>query len=734
MKLDPHSPPSPRVRVLFPTPLDKPFDYLPPAGDPPAPGAFVVAPFAGRSRIGVVWPDAPAGDRETPIEKLKSIDAVLASPPLGPDIIDFIAWVADYTMSPLGSALRLVIRSGDVASPPSSLRAYRAAAIGAGADVRLTEGRRRALIAAQGAPKSITAIAADAGVGAGVVRGLLKSGLLESADLDPDAPFDAPRASAAGAPLSDEQSRAAAKLVSHVRGGEGVMLLDGVTGAGKTEVYLEAVAETVRADPEAQVLIMMPEIALTLPFLKRIQARFGAEPAAWHSELGAAERRRAWRRAADGNARIVVGARSALFLPYKNLKLIVVDEEHETGYKQEDGVVYQGRDLAVARGARARFPVILASATPSLETVVNVDQGRYGIARLRARFGGATTPDIRLVDLRRRPPERETWLAPDAVDAISATIGAGEQALLFLNRRGYAPVTICRKCGERIKSPCADAWLVEHRFENRLVCHLTGYSMPKPDACPSCKAVGSLAPCGPGVERIAEESLRRWPAARQAILSSDTAPTPSAMRDTLDRMAAGEIDLLIATQVVAKGHHFPNLTLVVVVDADMGLAGGDLRAGEKTYQLISQVAGRAGRAAKPGAAILQTHQPEAPVLAALAAGDRDAFLAAEAAGREAHGFPPYGRLAAIILRSKDETALRASAAAHRDALFPADGVEVMGPAPAPIYRLRGEMRMRFLVKARRNVHVQRFLAEWLGRAKPPNAVRRNIDIDPYSFL
>ncbi len=726
-----------RIKVLFPTPLDRAFDYLPPDGaDAPPPGAFVVAPFGGRDRIGVVWsPDlGSAGEGSPPVEKLKRVARALDAPPLAMDVLGFVRWTADYTMAPLGAALRLVVRSGDFAVPPAARNAYAAAPDAADLlAAKLTDARRRALVAAD-PPAPVADIAAAANVGEGVVRGLIKAGALRRVEMDPDPPFAPPDIARPGAPLSPEQATAAEKLRGHVAQGAGAMLLDGVTGAGKTEVYLEAVAAALNADPSAQVLIMIPEIALTLPFLARVADRFGAAPAAWHSELGAAARRRAWRRVADGNARIVVGARSALFLPYKNLRLIIVDEEHETAYKQEDGVIYQGRDLAVARGARGRFPVILVSATPSLESVVNVDQGRYGLARLRARFGGAAAPHVGLVDMRRDPPEKDAWLSPIAVQEVTRALDAGEQALLFLNRRGYAPVTICRKCGERMKSPKSDTWLVEHRFENRLVCHHTGFSMPKPSACPSCKAVDSLHPCGPGVERIAEEALARWPRARQAILSSDTAPTAPAMRDVLDRMAGGDIDLLVATQVVAKGHHFPNLTLVVVVDADMGLAGGDLRAGEKTFQLLSQVAGRAGRAEKPGRALLQTHQPGAPVFQALKAADRDAFLAAEADGRQALGFPPYGRLAAVILRSKDESALKATAEAHRRALFPADGVEVMGPAPAPIYRYRGEARMRFLIKARRDVNVQAFLAAWLDGAKTPNAVRRTIDIDPYSFL
>ncbi|RZO67503.1 MAG: primosomal protein N' [Parvularculaceae bacterium] len=723
-----------RVPVLFPTPLPKAYDYLM-ASPPPHPGTFVMADFGGRLRHGIIW--AGSSDAARPgvdPSKLKRIDHVVDAPGLSPEILDFVAWVAGYTMAPLGAVLRLVMRTGGALTPPAGRMSYTLSPGGSGHMSNLTPARKAVLRVASEMSANVRDLAAAAAVGEGVVRGLIKEGALIGQLVDPDPPFDQPRLDLPGKKLSDAQAAAAAQLRAHVREGGGPLLVDGVTGSGKTEVYLEAAAEALRKDSSAQLLILIPEIALTLPFLRRVAERFGAEPAAWHSELGDAARRRVWRRVADGNARIVVGARSALFLPFKNLRLIVVDEEHENAYKQEDGVVYHGRDLAVARGAKAGFPVLLVSATPSLETVVNVDQGRYALVRLSSRFGAAVLPEISLIDLRKTPPEKGAWLSPPLVEAVSDRLGRSEQTLLFLNRRGYAPLTICRKCGERMKSPHSDTWLVEHRFENRLVCHHTGFSMPKPASCPSCKAVDSLAPCGPGVERVMEEAVTRWPDARIELLSSDTAPTAGEMRGVLDRMGAGEIDILVATQMVAKGHHFPNLTCVGVVDADMGLSGGDLRAGERTFQLLSQVAGRAGREARAGIALLQTHQPQAPVLQALANADRDAFLVAEAEGRARAGFPPYGRLAAVILRSPDEQRLKQSAEAHRKALFAAEGIEVMGPAPAPLYRLRGEMRMRFLIKSRREVHIQRFLAEWLGGVKLPNKVRRRVDIDPYSFL
>ncbi|MBL4618919.1 MAG: primosomal protein N', partial [Marinicaulis sp.] len=583
--------------------------------------------------------------------------------------------------------------------------------------------------------KTAAALAETAGVSDAVVRGLAKVGALAPVELDPDQSFGAPDLKRPGRKLSEEQIYAADILKQKVQtGGHTTTLIDGVTGSGKTEVYLEAVAAALARDPTAQIVILIPEIALTLPFLERVEERFGAAPAPWHSELTSAQRRRTWRRVAQGQARLVVGARSALFLPFQNLQLIIVDEEHDGAYKQEDGVIYHARDLAVARGSRGGFPVVLASATPSLETVINVDEGRYDAVGLPSRVAGASMPEIFLVDMRARPSERGKWLSPVLIDAVNKNLSVSEQSMLFLNRRGYAPLTLCRRCGHKMTAPGSDTMLVEHRFENRLVCHHTGFSMKKPSACPSCKAVDSLAPCGPGVERIEEEARARWPDASISVLSSDTAPTPRSMRDILDAMHDGAIDILIATQVAAKGHHFPNLTLVGVVDADLGLSGGDLRAGERTYQLLSQVAGRAGRATKPGRVLLQTYQPKAAVLATLESGDRNAFLAAEAEGRRALSFPPYGRLAAIILRSQDEAALMKAANDLRQAAPNGDGVEVLGPARAPIYRLRGEARMRFLIKARRDVNLQSYLADWLRRVKTPSAVRRVVDINPYSFL
>ena len=517
-------------------------------------------------------------------------------------------------------------------------------------------------------------------------------------------------------------------------GGFQAALLDGVTGSGKTEVYLEAVATILADDPSAQVLVLLPEIALTQAVIARFEQRFGAAPAEWHSGIAPPRRRQVWEAVASGQCRIVVGARSALFLPFAHLRLIVVDEEHDGSYKQEDGFIYQARDLAVARAKIENALVVLASATPSLESLWNAETGRYHWLRLSDRHGAADLPDITLIDLRETPPEPGRWLSPPLVQAMAETYARGEQSLLFLNRRGYAPLVLCKACGQKMTAPDTESWLVEHRYTGRLVCHLTGFSMPKPDKCPHCGARESLVSIGPGVERVEEECRNLFPEARVSVFSSDTVFDAEAARRMIEAMAEGEIDILVATQVAAKGHNFPNLTLVGVVDADLGLRGGDLRAGERTYQLLAQATGRAGRHDRPGRALLQTYAPDHPVMHALQSQDRDAFVAAEMGEREAAGLPPFGRLAAIIASGPDPAALETYVRALAAAAPNAPGVEVYGPADAPLALIRGRRRKRFLVRADRNVDLQAFLAAWRARAKIPSSVRVTIDVDPYSFL
>jgi primosomal protein N' (replication factor Y) len=566
-----------------------------------------------------------------------------------------------------------------------------------------------------------------------VIRGLVKAGAIEPVEVSVDDPFVPPEPDFGPPDLSPEQAAAAATLIASVEAAAfQPFLLDGVTGSGKTEVYFEAVAAAIRAG--RQTLVLLPEIALTEPFLKRFAARFGHPPVAWHSDLRQSQRRRAWRAIATGEAKVVVGARSALFLPYAQLGLIVVDEAHETSFKQEEGVMYHARDVAVMRGSFEGCPVILASATPAIETRQQVALGRYAELNLPGRYGAAQMPEIAAIDMLADPPPRGRWLAPPLVDAIDETLKREEQVLLFLNRRGYAPLTLCRHCGHRFQCPNCTAWMVEHRLTARLACHHCGHVMPPPAACPECHEEDSLVPCGPGVERIADEVAALFPDAKVAIVTSDTIWSPAKAAEFVNRMEAGDIDIVVGTQLVTKGYHFPNLTLVGVVDADLGLQGGDLRAAERSFQQIAQVAGRAGRGAKPGRVLVQTHEPGAPVIQALVSGDAESFYAAETAARREAGAPPFGRYAAIIVSSeKLEEAVETARLIARTAPE-VEGMHVFGPAPAPLAMLRGRHRQRLLVHAARALDVQDVIRDWLGPLDWPRGVRVAVDVDPYSFL
>ncbi|BBK34153.1 primosomal protein N' [Allostella humosa] len=719
------------MAVLLPLPLAGAYDYAVPDGLVVGPGDYVMVPLGGARHVGIVWGPATG---EVAAARLKPIERRYDVPPM-PDVHRrFVERVAAYTVSPPGSVLRLSLGSSAALEPAAPGLVYRRSAQPVAAGDRVTPARARVLAVLEEGPAwALGDLARAAGVGNGVIHGLVELGLVEAVPVPGDRPPPIPDWRTPGPVLSSEQAAAAADLTSQQRDGRpGTVLLDGVTGSGKTEVYFEAIAACLAAGRQA--LVLVPEIALTGQWLDRFQRRFGVPPVEWHSEVASGDRRRNWRAVATGTARVVVGARSALFLPYADLGLIVVDEEHDGAFKQEDGVIYHGRDMAVLRGHLAGIPVVLASATPSLETVVNVDTGRYRMVHLPDRHGGASLPDIQVIDLRRHRPERQRWLAPPLVQALTDTLAAGEQSLLFLNRRGYAPLTLCRACGHRLECPSCTAWLVEHRLAGRLQCHHCGYSTALPRTCPACGEEDTLAACGPGVERLAEEVAARFPTARVELVASDTLTGPRAVEALVERVGRHEVDMLIGTQVVAKGHHFPMLTLVGVVDADLGLHGGDLRAGERTFQLLSQVAGRAGRAERPGVVYLQTIEPAHPVIQALARGDRDGFLEAEIDGRRQAHMPPFSRLAALILSSPAAADVdRAAQMLARAAPVDRD-LTVLGPAPAPLSVLRGRHRRRFLVNAPRTAPLQAILRDWLARVRLPGSVRCQVDVDPYGFL
>jgi primosomal protein N' (replication factor Y) len=599
----------------------------------------------------------------------------------------------------------------------------------------MTPARTRALdVAGDGLIRAKSALATEANCSTGVIDGLIVAGCLVDVAI-PEARVPVPNPSHAVISFSEEQERAVHALKSSVDAGNfSVSLLDGVTGSGKTEVYFEAVARAL--EKGLQALIMLPEIALTSQFLRRFQARFGAPPVEWHSALAGPERGKVWRNVAIGEARVVVGARSALYLPFKELGLIVVDEEHDQGFKQDDRVHYQARDMTVVRAHIAGCAVVLASATPSVESHVNARTGRYRHLVLPGRFSGVELPDVQAIDLRKDPPEQGKWLSPILVQAVQATLERKQQALLFLNRRGYAPLTLCRGCGHRFDCPQCTAWLVEHRFRGRLHCHHCGFSLPMPERCPKCSAEGTLVACGPGVERIAEEVKERFPDARLALLSSDLIPSLTEMRQVIKEIEQGETDIIIGTQIVAKGHHFPDLATVGVVDGDLGLAqGADPRAGERTFQLLHQVTGRAGRTFMQGAGFVQTHMPDHPVMEAIISGDREAFLEREIQIRQAALLPPFGRLAALIVSARQKELAEGFAREVARRAPPAERIEVLGPAEAPLAVIRGRHRWRLLVKAPREMDIQAYLREWLAALPEIKGdIRLSVDIDPYNFL
>ncbi len=740
-----------RVAVLLPLPFASCYDYAVPEGLSLRDGDFVRVPLGRREICGVVW---KAGDGATPSDKIKTILSRFDVPPMNKALRRLIDWMAWYTLALPGNVLKMAMSVPEALTPPPPLMGLGAGKSLDAAGLKETPGRLRIWqTVTEGTILTPGDLAREAGVGPAVVRSLATAGVLVPVPLLRKTPFAPPRWQSSSPTLSREQQEATTSLKEKIGHGFSAILLEGITGSGKTEVYFEAISEALSRNQ--QVLILLPEIALGAQWLERFRARFGVAPLQWHSELSPGYRRTAWRAIAEKEAHVVVGARSALFLPFQALGLIVVDEEHDASFKQEEGVIYHARDMAVVRARFENCPIVLASATPSLETVVNVHQGKYQRLYLSERHGVAQLPQLHLIDMRsysrnagaeRRgrigaeKPDKDVkknerfWLAPPLADAISQTLERGEQMLLFLNRRGYAPLTLCQRCGHRMCCPNCTSWLVEHRTIGRLVCHHCGHSTILPKTCPQCEDENSFTACGPGIERLAEEVAMRFPECRTVMLASDMAGGPQAMRQAISAMEAGTIDMMIGTQIIAKGYHFPRLTLVGVVDADLGLSGGDLRAAERTYQLLSQVSGRAGREEHPGHVYLQSYTPDHPVLRAQLEGNFQDFIEEESRQRQALSMPPFGRLAALIVSSESETRAKALAQALARCAPRQNGLEILGPVPAPLAYLRKRYRYRLLVKSLRNIPLQSLVRQWLSHAPTDTHVRIQVDIDPYSFL
>jgi primosomal protein N' (replication factor Y) (superfamily II helicase) len=718
------------VPVLVPLPVPEAYSYAVPEGMAVEPGSVVQVPLGPRQVIGVVW-DGGEDVRLDP-KKLRPITLAFDCPPLTREMRAFIDWVAAYTLSPPGLVARMAVRAPAALDPEPMVEALR---YRGGEPERLTPARTRVLeLTRDEIPWTRSGLAHAAGVSASVIDGLVKQGLFDTVFLPPPPVVALPDPDYAAPRIEGPQKQAASEIVENMQaGGFSASLIDGVTGSGKTEVYFEAIAEALRKG--RQVLILLPEIALTASFLERFQDRFGAKPAEWHSDLSPRLREKVWRGVVTGEVRVVAGARSALFLPFEELGLIVVDEEHDPAYKQEDRVYYNARDMAVVRGRIGDFPVVLVSATPSVESQVNGQSGRYHMVHLPTRFGEAAMPDLHLVDMRRHPPDRGGFLSPVLLRAVKKTVENGHQALLFLNRRGYAPLTLCRVCGHRFQCPQCSSWLVEHRFKGQIQCHQCGYAEKTPEACPECGTFDHLVACGPGVERIAEEVEKHFPDARTIVMSSDLLGGVKRMRLELEAIARGEADIVIGTQLVAKGHNFPLMTLVGIVDADLGLANGDPRAAERTFQLLSQVTGRAGRTGLKSHGLLQTYQPQHPVMQAIVSGDPSAFYEREIGEREKALLPPFGRLASIIVSADSRVDAEGHARGLRAAAPKVSGIAVLGPAEAPLALVRGRHRFRLLVHGRRNSDMQAYLRQMLANGpKVRGSVHVQLDIDPQSFL
>jgi len=723
-----------QVSVLIPLPLAKAYNYSVPENLELKLGDFVKVPLGSRQVVGVVW--EKSGNKND-LSKIKSVISRLDVTPLPITLRKFIDWLASYSVTPQGAVLRMAMNVRSILVPTKPLIAFTIPKNTSKrtSDLRITQSRKRVLdILANSSPKNMHDLCLEAKVSRGVVNNLAKSGHIKTLYVSPQSTFKKPDPDHLHTIiLSKKQKNAANYLSEKVTNYKfDVTLLDGVTGSGKTEVYFEAIATSLRLGKQA--LVLLPEISLTPQWFDRFQRRFSAAPIVWHSELNESKRRLAWQSVATGEAKVVVGARSALFLPFQKLGLLIVDEEHEGAYKQIEGVTYQARDMAIVRAQISKCPIVLSSATPSIETRVNVLKKRFNRLELPRRYGPAVLPLLEATDMRDSQLKTNEFLSFDLREALNKNIISGDQSLLFLNRRGYAPLTLCRKCGHRFKCPNCSAWLVEHRLQTSLQCHHCEYKIITPDTCPNCEASNSLTVCGPGVERVAEELKTVIPHARVRIMTSDTVRSPKAARELIASMEAQEIDILVGTQMVAKGHHFPNLTLVGIVDADLGLSGGDLRASERTYQVLHQVAGRAGRAERPGRVILQTYQPGHPVMEAMVKGDRESFMELEEKNRKEGGWPPFGRLAAIIVTSNDSyKADRLASQLAYNAPLGKD-IHVLGPAPAPIAVLRGQHRRRFLLKTNREQPLQPLIRAWLEKVAVPSNTKIRVDIDPYNFL
>lgn len=716
--------------VLLPLPFTQAFSYGYESSEPLIPGQFVTVPFRGRKMTGVIWPKNLTEDKVKSF-KIKNITEVYPIPALSEEMQRFIKWVASYTMTPTGQVLKMCLSAPKAFNIPIvkylELKDLPQ-------DLQMTKNRQQIVSAFQNQQILAYSDLKQDQISEYSLKDLIDKNILHV--IEKKSPVESSKQNLNIQPtqLRTDQEQAIENWKAYTNNHH-VVLLDGMTGSGKTEVYFEMLAEKLQNNQ--QCLILLPEIALTAQWVKRFEKKFGFKPDIWHSDLSPTYRGKIWRHVAFGETRVLVGARSALFLPYDDLGIIIIDEEHDQSFKQEEQTIYHARDMAIARAKIEDIPILLASATPALETIANVENGKYKKITLTKRHGQAQLPQIHLLDLKEHPPEKKAgepkWISPVLIKKMQETLHRGEQILLFLNRRGYAPLLICSDCGYRFHCPHCSAWLVEHRSKDLLMCHHCDYQIKQPETCPKCQS-DEFASCGPGVERIAEEVQSYFPQYKSFLATSDHLNSPKKAQEFVKMVTDKQVDILIGTQILAKGYHFPDLTLVGILDADLGLDGGDLRAGEKTFQLLSQVSGRAGRAEKPGEVYIQTWNSVSPMMQYIQQQDRESFYQLELLQRTELSLPPFGRLTAFIFSSPDQDHAEKAAQQFKQLFQLPEKSRLFGPSPAPLFQLRGKYRFRLLLKTPKEVLPQKLIGPLLYKMQLPKDVKLQIDIDPQSFL
>jgi len=714
------------LSVLLPINIDRPFTYS--SEEKLDIGTIVKVSFGKRELYGVVW-EADKIEKKPDNIKIKSIIEVVGEGKdyiLPKDMVYFIKWISDYYLMPLGLVLKASLKQQffqkkSRASYVLKINPKHQAKITEKQKIVLEEFKQNKIIDKR-------SLITKTGISNSIISRMIKNEILIEEEahenitkINLDTKIE----------LNSDQLKASRALVKSTKNNE-VVLLDGITGSGKTEVYLSAVNEILHQGD--QVLILLPEITLTHDFVHNLKKRYKYQIAEWNSSLTENQRRNIWFGVLNKEIKLIIGARSSLFLPFKKLGLIIVDEEHDQSYKQEDGIIYNARDMAILKSKQLNIACILSTATPSVESYDNVLQNKFQRTSLKNRFHGTQLPSIKFIDMRKADKIKESFLPVEIVEDIKANYERGEQSLLFLNRRGYSPLSICSKCGVRVDCPNCDTWLVLHKNNSQYICHKCGHTEDTNKECKSCHSQNTIVPSGRGIERVDEEIARIFPEIKRMIFSSDYLNNPTDILSALEKIKNNEIGLIIGTQLVSKGYNFPNLTYVGVLDGDFGLELSDIRSAERTYQILNQVAGRAGRMKEDSVVKILTHMPEHPIIQSITNNQKEDFYNTELAIRKSAGMPPFSRLASIIISSSDKVLLLDYVRRLDKLKNTPKNIDVFGPIEAPLSKLRKKYRMRFLIRSPKNSHIQFYIERWLKTLKINPKIRVVVDVDPYNFL